>query len=154
MHNETLISDFADFSVLGEFPNKICIKIILCHFNLLWPVFNLPVSFVSCHKKLGLNWYLSTILIFSFYYKVTKTVSIMQILKPVLLIKQIHNARILIWATMRKISLFFHKLKFSNIALSLHPYSVNLWHFKLRIFDLTEFIVWNIKGLKHRVPNI
>ena len=87
MHNETLISDFADFSVLGEFPNKICIKIILCHFNLLWPVFNLPVSCVSCHKKLGLNWYLSTILIFSFYYKVTKTVSIMQILKPVLFIK-------------------------------------------------------------------
>ena len=87
MNNETLISDFADFSVLGEFPNKICIKIILYHFNLLWPVFNLPVSCVSCHKKLGLIWYLSTILIFSFYYKVTKTVSIMQILKPVLFIK-------------------------------------------------------------------
>ena len=47
---------------------------------------------------------------------------------------------------------FFHKLKFSDITLSLQPYSIHLWQFKLRIFDLTEFIVWNIKGLHHWVP--
>ena len=26
----------------------------------------------------------------------------------------------------------------------LEPDVVNLWYFKLRLFDLTEFIVWNI----------
>ena len=33
------------------------------------------------------------------------------------------------------------------IPISLHHDGVNLWYFKLRPFDLTEFIVWNIKGL-------
>ena len=31
------------------------------------------------------------------------------------------------------------------------PYVPNLWYFELRLGDLTEFIVWNIKGLRHRV---
>jgi len=30
------------------------------------------------------------------------------------------------------------------ISTSLQPYAVNFWSFKLRLFDLTEFIVWNI----------
>ena len=30
---------------------------------------------------------------------------------------------------------------------SLQPNGVNLWYFKFRLFDLTELIVWNIKGL-------
>ena len=42
-----------------------------------------------------------------------------------LLMKQIHNARSLIWATMRKMSLFFHKLKFSNIALYLQTFDIS-----------------------------
>ncbi len=34
----------------------------------------------------------------------------------------------------------------SNILkpISLQPDGVNLWHFKLRLFDITEVIVWNI----------
>ena len=28
---------------------------------------------------------------------------------------------------------------------------VNLWYFKIRLCDPTEFIVWNIKGLQHWV---
>ena len=31
------------------------------------------------------------------------------------------------------------------------PYVPNLWYLKLRLGELTEFIVWNIKGLRHRV---
>ena len=31
---------------------------------------------------------------------------------------------------------------------------INLFNFKLRLFDLTEFIVWNIKGLRHWVAKI
>ena len=31
---------------------------------------------------------------------------------------------------------------------------VNLWYFKLRFFHLTEFIVWNISGLRHWVAKI
>ena len=28
---------------------------------------------------------------------------------------------------------------------------LNTWYFKLTLFDLTEFIVWNVKGLRHKV---
>ena len=38
---------------------------------------------------------------------------------------------------------FVTNLKFS-IPISLQPHGVNNWFFKLRLFDLTEFIVWNI----------
>ena len=38
------------------------------------------------------------------------------------------------------------KLKFLNLAISLEPYGVNY-----RLLDLTEFIVGNMKGLRHRV---
>ena len=41
-----------------------------------------------------------------------------------------------------------HKLKFVN------PYGVNLWYFKLRLFDLTELIVWHILCLRHWVATI
>ena len=34
-----------------------------------------------------------------------------------------------------------------RIPISLQSGDVNLWYFKPRIFDLTEFIVWNIKAL-------
>ena len=32
--------------------------------------------------------------------------------------------------------------------------NVNLWHFKLRLFNVTELIVWNSKGLRHRDTKI
>ena len=35
------------------------------------------------------------------------------------------------------------------IPISLQSDYVNLWYFKLRLFGLTEFIVWNIKDLRH-----
>ena len=38
--------------------------------------------------------------------------------------------------------------------ISLQPDDVNLWHFKLTLFDLIAFIVWNIKGLRHWVATI
>ena len=38
--------------------------------------------------------------------------------------------------------------------ISLQPDSVNLWYFKLRLFDLTELIVRNIKGLGKRVAKL
>ena len=37
--------------------------------------------------------------------------------------------------------------KFPN-PIFLQPDHQNVWYFKLRLFDLTEFIVWNIKGLR------
>ena len=37
---------------------------------------------------------------------------------------------------------------------SLQPDGVNLCYFKLKILDLTEFIVWNIKFLQHQVAEI
>ena len=40
------------------------------------------------------------------------------------------------------------------MGIELEPDGVNLCYFKLRLFDLTEFIVWKIKGhwvLKIRV---
>ena len=40
------------------------------------------------------------------------------------------------------------------ISKSLQPDNVNLRYFKLRIFDLTVFIVWNTKGLWHCVAKI
>ena len=33
------------------------------------------------------------------------------------------------------------------IPIYFQPNGVNLWHFKLRLINLTEFIVWNISGL-------
>ena len=38
--------------------------------------------------------------------------------------------------------------------ISLQPDDVNLWYFKLTLFDLIAFIVWNIKGLRHWVATI
>ena len=38
--------------------------------------------------------------------------------------------------------------------ISLQPYDENLWYFKLTLFDLTEFIVWNIKGLRNWIAII
>ena len=40
------------------------------------------------------------------------------------------------------------------IPISLQTDGVNPWYFKLRSFDLTEFVVWNIWGLRHGVSNI
>ena len=40
------------------------------------------------------------------------------------------------------------------IPISLQSDDVNIWYFKLRFFILTEFIVWNIKGLRHWVAKI
>ena len=38
--------------------------------------------------------------------------------------------------------------------ISLQPYDVNIRYFKLTLFDLIAFIVWNIKGLRHWVATI
>ena len=43
-----------------------------------------------------------------------------------------------------------HKLQFSNPYIFL-PDCVNLWNFKLWLFDLTEFMNLNIWGLRHGV---
>ena len=42
----------------------------------------------------------------------------------------------------------------SNYLLSLQPDGENLRYFKLRLIDPTEFIVWNIEGLRDSVPII
>ena len=42
------------------------------------------------------------------------------------------------------------KLKFSSL-ITVQPDGSNLWYFKLRLFDQTEFIVWYIQGLWHGV---
>ena len=34
------------------------------------------------------------------------------------------------------------------------PNGAKLWYFKLRFFYLTEFIVWNIQGLRHWITKI
>jgi len=34
------------------------------------------------------------------------------------------------------------------------PDGVNLWYFKLKLFDLKELIVWNIKGLGEWVAKL
>ena len=51
---------------------------------------------------------------------------------------------------------FYHEFKFSNSygPIYFQPNGVNLWYFKLRLFGLTEFIVWNIKGLRHQFAKI
>ena len=36
----------------------------------------------------------------------------------------------------------------------MQPDSVNLWYFKLRLFNLAEFIVWNIVSLRHWIERI
>ena len=38
--------------------------------------------------------------------------------------------------------------------ISLQPDVVNLWYFKLRLFDLPKLTVWNIKGLGKRVAKL
>ena len=38
--------------------------------------------------------------------------------------------------------------------ISLQPYGINLWNFKLRLFDLTELIVLIIEGLGKRVAKL
>ena len=38
--------------------------------------------------------------------------------------------------------------------ISLQPDGVNLWYFKLRLFELQALIVWNIKGLGKRVAKL
>ena len=45
-----------------------------------------------------------------------------------------------------------HKSQFSNTYISKN--GVNLWYFKLWLFDPSEFIVWNIKGLQHWVVEL
>ena len=40
------------------------------------------------------------------------------------------------------------------IPISLQPDNLNLWYFKLTLFNPTAFIVWNIKGLPHWVATI
>ena len=37
---------------------------------------------------------------------------------------------------------------------SFQPDGENIWYFKLGLFDLIEFIAWNIKGLKYWVAKI
>ena len=37
---------------------------------------------------------------------------------------------------------------------SLQPYDVNLYYFKLTLFDIITVIVWNIKGLRDWVATI
>ena len=51
-----------------------------------------------------------------------------------------------IWA---KRSLFFATNSDFLIQISLKSNVVKLWYFKLILFNLTELIVWNIKGLRH-----
>ena len=46
---------------------------------------------------------------------------------------------------------FCHKLQFSN---QLQPDAVNLLYFKLIIFDQSEILVWNVKGLQEEVAEI
>ena len=38
--------------------------------------------------------------------------------------------------------------------ISLELNVANLWYFRLTLFDLIEFIAWNIKGLQHQVYKI
>ena len=42
-------------------------------------------------------------------------------------------------------------LKDGTLFISLQPDGLNLWFFKYRLFALTEFIVWKIKGRRHPV---
>ena len=46
------------------------------------------------------------------------------------------------------------QIQFFEIPISLQPDNVNLRYFKLRLFDITACIVWNIKGLWHFVAKI
>ena len=41
-----------------------------------------------------------------------------------------------------------------KLTISLEPDVVNLWYFKLRLFDLTELIVWNMLGPQNLFPKI
>ena len=36
----------------------------------------------------------------------------------------------------------------------MEPDGENLWYFKIRLYDPTEFIVWNIQGLRLQVAKI
>ena len=52
-----------------------------------------------------------------------------------------------------KESSFCHKL-IVLVPITLQPDGANLSYLKFRLFDLIEFIVWNIKGLRHCVTKI
>ena len=43
---------------------------------------------------------------------------------------------------------FVAKTQFLSNSKSLKPDGINFWYFKLRLFDLTKFIVWNIIGIR------
>ena len=55
--------------------------------------------------------------------------------------------RIRITNKIRKGSEFFPQTLIFPIPISLQD--VNLWYLKLRLFDLTELIVWKIKDQRH-----
>ena len=42
----------------------------------------------------------------------------------------------------------------TKVYIALQPDDLSLWYFKLISFDLTEFIIWNISGLRHVVAKI
>jgi len=48
----------------------------------------------------------------------------------------------------------FAKNSTFEIPISFNPDDLNLWYFKLTLFNLTAFIVWTIKGLQHWVATI
>ena len=56
-------------------------------------------------------------------------------------------------STLKELS-FSHKLYIFFIPIALQPDVANLWFFKLRLFDLEEFTIWNIQGLRHWVTKI
>jgi len=47
-----------------------------------------------------------------------------------------------------------HTFKFFNHYIFATWYGEDIWYFKLRLFDLTGFTVWDIKGLLHYVAKI
>ena len=57
------------------------------------------------------------------------------------------------WSSWQRNSVFATNSNFL-IPISLQPDVVNLWYFKLCMFDLTEFIFWHIQGLPHLVEKI
>ena len=58
------------------------------------------------------------------------------------------------WLESLKELSFFATNYDSTIAISFQPNSVNLWYFKLFLFDLKWFIVWSISGFQHSNANI
>ena len=58
------------------------------------------------------------------------------------------------WLESLKELSFFATNYDSTIGISFQPNSVNLWYFKLFLFDLKWFIVWSISGFQHSNANI